>query len=928
MTDVFISYSRKNKSFVQKLFDAFEKEGKKAWVDWEGIPHGSEWWREIEVGIESSDSFIFVISPDSIASEICERELIHALESNKRLVPILYQDVKGEIPPDLAKLDWIFFRDSDDFDKAFAALLETLNTDLEHVRAHTRLLTRAIEWENRNNDHSLLLRGNDLNEAQQWLMDASEKQPAPTSLQMSYITQGAQRQAKNQKRRLFIIGAGLVISIALAIFANQQRLFAIQQRNQATLSNIESLASLSGAQLASHDELLSLLSAVKSARKFLDAENLSRKATFQEKISTLRKKVGDILHETIYTTQERNRLEFHKDKVQSIKFSADGQFIVSGSSDHEVNVWRVNGQLLRAMKHEGSVYAVDISADSQYIISGSADHTAKLWNVQGELINTFQHEDVVSDVHFSPDGQLIATACADDTVKIWQRDGQLLHNLVGHTGDVLTIAFSPDNKILASGGSDRAIKLWEVATGNLKATLKGHMDRVYKVIFHPTETLLASGSADNTIKVWQVGNSSPTLLFSVLAHENWVYDIAFNPNGKTVASTSASGSVKLWSTDGTLLKVFESPGIRVRSISFSHDGKFLAAARGDATIRMYSLESGHSVKILAGHTSGLKDVDYSPDGKILASSATDGTIRLWDSQTFSLRDTIETGVSVRDVDFVLPEGNALGAATYNNTVQFYDLASKNLTKEIPVTGEGSLSSVAFHPKGAFFATAQGSEIGLWDFSGELREKLDPQKKITSLSFSRDGQLLAAGTTSGITFVWDSEGQVKYKLEGHESWINNLAFSTDNQYLATASSDNTIKLWQLSDGTLSKTLKGHTDWVWDVSFYPNSDTKILISGAADNTIKIWDYAKGTLEQTLKLHDGWVRSVDFNVSGTEIASASSDKTVIVWDFVKLQKYTASSNTVLPDLFAEGCQILHDYLTYNPKVQPEDRKICSDR
>ena len=92
MTDVFISYSRKDKAFVQVLNQALANSKYDAWVDWENIPLTADWWEEIKAGIEGADTFIFVISPDSIASKVCGQEIDHAVENNKRLLPIVYRE--------------------------------------------------------------------------------------------------------------------------------------------------------------------------------------------------------------------------------------------------------------------------------------------------------------------------------------------------------------------------------------------------------------------------------------------------------------------------------------------------------------------------------------------------------------------------------------------------------------------------------------------------------------------------------------------------------------------------------------------------------------------------------------------------------------------------------------------------------------------
>jgi predicted chitinase len=191
MTDVFISYSRKDKDFVSTLYAAFERSQKNIWVDWNNIPLTSDWWAEIEKGIEAADTFVFVISPDSIASEVCTKEIDHAVLHNKRLFPIVRRDATNfEVGNDAHKKiqqhNWLMFREEDDFEKSFKMLTETISLDLEHLHSHTRLLVRAIEWSKGRSD-SLLLRRDDLASAEQWLEESVGKDPKPTELQETYI---------------------------------------------------------------------------------------------------------------------------------------------------------------------------------------------------------------------------------------------------------------------------------------------------------------------------------------------------------------------------------------------------------------------------------------------------------------------------------------------------------------------------------------------------------------------------------------------------------------------------------------------------------------------------------------------------------------------------------------------------------------------
>jgi eukaryotic-like serine/threonine-protein kinase len=201
--DIFISYSRKNQTFVKQLCTALQGSGLKVWVDWEGIPATVEWRPEIFSNIEAANNFVFVLSPAAIASKVCAEELTHALHHQKRLVPIVCQDVDADaVHPELAKLNWVFFREQDNFDAALQTLVAALETDLKHVRTHTRLLIRAREWESRNRDSSFLLRGNDLLDAQQWLQEADASSPQPTILHHNYIQESYQAEVKQREAEL------------------------------------------------------------------------------------------------------------------------------------------------------------------------------------------------------------------------------------------------------------------------------------------------------------------------------------------------------------------------------------------------------------------------------------------------------------------------------------------------------------------------------------------------------------------------------------------------------------------------------------------------------------------------------------------------------------------------------------------------------
>nr|WP_277882131.1 CHASE2 domain-containing protein [Oculatella sp. FACHB-28] len=227
VTDVFISYSRRDKEFVQQLHTSLLAHKRDTWVDWQDILPTEKWWKAIEAGIEGTEAFVFVISPDSATSKVCTDEIEHAIKHNKRLIPVVRRDPDpDQVHPALSAHNWLFMRESDDFDMAIARLLQAIDTDLQYVRAHTRLTVRAVEWEAAKRDNSFLLRGKDLTASERWLRQGQLKHPAPTPLQVEYITASRTVQYRKLEPRnvVLISTAAAALSIVVSFLGGLQPL--------------------------------------------------------------------------------------------------------------------------------------------------------------------------------------------------------------------------------------------------------------------------------------------------------------------------------------------------------------------------------------------------------------------------------------------------------------------------------------------------------------------------------------------------------------------------------------------------------------------------------------------------------------------------------------------------------------------------------
>lgn len=224
MSDVFISYSRKDTDFVRRLFDYLKMRNRKAWVDWQGIDYSTRWWEEICSGIDGADNFILIVSPDALNSIYCHREIEHARLHHKRIIPFVYRPLNekeliggwytlSEMRPYevmardnweiIKSIQWIDYPNklNSDFDRAVDVLLATVDTDPQRVRLHTRLLLRIRDWEGRGRSPSALLRGDELAAYETWLKqtEAVGDEPHATDGQRGYIAES--RRVEEEERR-------------------------------------------------------------------------------------------------------------------------------------------------------------------------------------------------------------------------------------------------------------------------------------------------------------------------------------------------------------------------------------------------------------------------------------------------------------------------------------------------------------------------------------------------------------------------------------------------------------------------------------------------------------------------------------------------------------------------------------------------------
>ncbi len=206
---IFISYSRKDMPFADRLDLALKARGFEPLIDREEIYAFEDWWKRLQALILRADTVVFVLSPGSVASREALREVEYAVSLNKRFAPIVCRRVEdGAVPEALRRLNFIFFDDPARFEASADALAEALETDIGWIRQHTEYGEAARRWLEAGHPSGLLLRPPALDRAEAWIAYRPHGAPPPTSETETFIAE-SRRAEVAARRRNRILNAAL-----------------------------------------------------------------------------------------------------------------------------------------------------------------------------------------------------------------------------------------------------------------------------------------------------------------------------------------------------------------------------------------------------------------------------------------------------------------------------------------------------------------------------------------------------------------------------------------------------------------------------------------------------------------------------------------------------------------------------------------------
>ena len=513
----------------------------------------------------------------------------------------------------------------------------------------------------------------------------------------------------------------------------------------------------------------------------------------------------------------------HTGKLCSVRFSPDGQELLTGCEDGYAWIWDLGSRQVkfRLGPHAKRLTAANYSADGKHVATSSVDGTAQVWDlstrepVGGRMI----HNGWVNYVSFSPGATAVATASADKSVRIWDFKAGREERILPHTTDVRSVEFSPDGNHVITACADGTVRLWEAHTGqpvHLNPILN-HNDAVMHAVFAPDARRFATAGTDQFVRVWDLG---------------------------AALVRYSSATVPVTSNERPLMRKLSKAGTR------AHEYGRLVGASDNERFLLYAHAQSNSV-----------------------------SIRAWDSTT----EKWGAAVACEKADnfFISDDGQTLIVAR-NRQVEAFNYATA--TRRFTLAHSNRVSNVVFTADSRRFATVAKAMVQVFDSAtGNLFFALPKHSTdVSHVSFSHRGDRLVTCTALNVykrcsAQIWNAHsGHPIGKPLQHADGIRYAVFSGDDTLLATCSDDYSVIVWSATTGEAVTPPLLHTHWVLHAAFAP--DSKWLAAVCEDRSVRVWDINSASFITPPMRSSHTIRRV--KLSGDNIMAASKRGENATW------------------------------------------------
>jgi WD40 repeat protein len=906
MSDCFVCYGHSEKVARDAVIYALARHAVTTWRHDNDIQKGADYARAIETGIEGADNFLFFISPTSVKSDYCQRELEHALRYHKRIIPLLITPTDA-VPEAICGLQHIDFttyqvtRNKQNLQAGISTLLHILHQEADYYRHHKHLLVGALRWTRNGQKPSFLLRGHNLQNAQTWLrLNQERQQYQPTSEHHEFISI-----SEASKGRL---GTDVFISYSRkdGDFARKLNL-ALQEADKTVWFDQESIASgmdfeaelykgIDSADnfvfVVSYDSVISeycedeVNYAVSQGKRILSV--LARPtdtATLPEVLRVIHwvdfveqpfdKAFAELVqaididrdHVQQHTILQQRALEWRENKCSS-------DFLLNTSACENAERWRDKAfaeEKTPAPTHAQQSYirqsrnAIKKADRRRNIIMGifatmTCIAVGLSWFAWGQMKEAQQQRAQAQQQKLEAQQQKLA---AQEQRAVAQAQKQIAEQhrdnaLVGHARYLSEIARQNTQKGLVFSAMRLTL---EALPGTSES--------------HPHRPILYEAQL-------QLYNAAETHWRGVLEHENPLRGASFSPCGRQIL-TWAGDTAYIWDAHTRQLAyLLSGHASNLNYATFAPDGNVIVTVSDDSSVRLWQAGNGELLHVLKAHESYVNHAAFSPDGHWLVTTSYDNTARIWDVNDGALLHTLQGHDSIVIHAAFSPDSTQVATASYDNTARLWD-ANTGKSLQLFSGHQGYVLQAEFSPDGKTVATISDDNTArLWDVrrGRELRVLKDHQRKLNHVAFSADGKMLVTTANDNTARLWDvSKERVLFVLRGHGNAVIDASFSPDGKRVLTTSADNTARVWDINNGELLQLLQAHTAEVRRAAFAP--DGKTIVTASVDNTARICDAVHGLPLHILSGHQGALKHAAFAPDGKAVATASTDNTVRLWD-----------------------------------------------